>query len=88
MQKGEQRVISLLPKVRVREVTATEAARFDPEFCSSPISILWRIITGCATRLCRMERCSFAAAAGDGLTLRDFFDAKKASSVRRVLFCR
>ncbi|GAB7025370.1 molybdenum cofactor guanylyltransferase [Geotalea toluenoxydans] len=34
LQKGEQRVISLLPKVRVREVAAVEVARFDPEFCS------------------------------------------------------
>ncbi|ACM18524.1 bis-(molybdopterin)-oxotungsten bis-guanylyltransferase, putative [Geotalea daltonii FRC-32] len=34
LDKGEQRVISVLPKVRVKEVEAAEVARFDPGFCS------------------------------------------------------
>jgi molybdopterin-guanine dinucleotide biosynthesis protein A len=34
LQKGERRIISILPQLRVREIAAAEVARFDPSFDS------------------------------------------------------
>jgi FdhD protein len=34
LRKGERRIVSILPHLRVREVTASEVARFDPTFDS------------------------------------------------------
>jgi len=34
LRKGERRVISILPQLRVREIAAAEVARFDPGFDS------------------------------------------------------